>query len=186
MKTRDRIFGSDVPFCAWMRSCKLLPSFSTDCGFVATDTDAFIHRYMVSIDSVGSREVQPMMMLEVKTRQGDPSDSQLDTLRKINMFSGSKRLKDGTTVRRFGVAFLKMSGTSPDDSQSMWWGRFKNDAIRWKPINARQLIDLLRFDIHPDSFTRKPLRRHHLTQDVITRQRMPLGFETEVLVTRRS
>ncbi len=55
--TRSRMFGSDVPFCDWMRSNPELPSYSAShaIGFVATDVDVLVHRYLTKVDSIGTR-----------------------------------------------------------------------------------------------------------------------------------
>ena len=42
---RERMYGSDTEFCAWMRSCKDLPSYGDTFGFVASDNDVTVHRY---------------------------------------------------------------------------------------------------------------------------------------------
>lgn len=190
---RERMYGSDTEFCAWMRSCKDLPSYGDTFGFVASDNDVTVHRYKTCIDSVGSREVQGIMQIEVKTRTGKPSPSQVDTLTKLNLFCGDKKV-DGCTIRFFGVFVLVLSGTSPDDSESMWWGaspknKFLANAndFRWESINIEYLIDILRFDRHPRNLKdTSPFRRHHKTKEFIEVEQSPLGFPVERLVVRRS
>lgn len=191
--TRERMYGSDTDFCAWMRACKELPSYSKDFGFVASDNDLTIHRYLTSKDAVGTREVQGIMQVEVKTRRGKPSGSQADTLSKLNLFSGDRTVC-GVSVRFFGVFVLVLSGTSPDDSTHMWWGaisrnKFTSDASQfsWQPIALSQLIEILRFDCHPRNISDKtPFRRHHQTRQFIETETMPLGFDAERVVTHRS
>lgn len=184
--TRIRYYGSDTPFCAWMRNCKELPSKSDTCGFVATDNDLTIHRYLVDVDGIGSREVRPLMQVEIKTRNGEPTYSQEETYRLLNEFRGS-RLIGNVYVRYFGISVLSMSGTTPDNSEFMRWGRFsKKGQIIYREISRKQLINLFRFDIHPDNLRRRPFRRHHKTSEIITRIQTELGFEIDAIVVNRS
>ena len=190
--TRERMFGSDTEFCAWMRACKELPAYSQDFGFVAADNDITVHRYMTSVDNLGTREVQGLMQIEVKTRKGKPSSSQIDTLSKLNLFSGSKNI-NGCQVTFFGVFVLVLSGVCPDTSQSMWWGKIPRtkvitDATKltWKSIDRNKLIKLLRFELHPVSLTSRTFRRHHKTTEIVVTEVSPLGFEYDKLVKKRS
>lgn len=190
--TRKRIFGEDKPFCDWIRSQEDLDSES---GFVATDSDLIIHRYMTVCDKAGergtvqTREVQAMMLVEVKTRDGEPTDSQRDTLAKFNMFAGPKKT-DSFYLRNMGVAFVSLSGTTPENSERIRWGRFLfNDdpyKILWREITKNQLIDLLSFAIHPDNFCTNPFRRHHAKKEISAQEFTEMGFNVEVKVFRRS
>ena len=190
--TRERMYGSDTEFCNWMRSCPELPSYSKDFGFVASDNDVTVHRYMTSVDSVGTREVQGIMQIEVKTRQGKPSPSQMDTLSKLNLFEGHKII-NGVYVNFFGVFLLILSGTNPDDSSEIWWGSipskrfFSNPMdIRWTLIDKQKLVRLLCFELHPINLTDKAFRRHHKTQEILAVEMTPLGFEVEKKLIKRS
>ena len=191
--TRERMYGSDTDFCAWMRRCKDLPSYSDEFGFVASDNDLTVHRYKTSVDSVGTREVQGIMQVEIKTRRGKPSTSQTDTLTKLNLFNGDRRVGE-TYIRFFGVFILVLSGTSPDDSDLMWWlippkDRFLSDAAKMDVnlIYYKKLIEILRFDRHPRNLSdTNPFRRHHRTKKFIEIESMPLGFDVEKIVTKRS
>jgi hypothetical protein len=190
--TRARIYGSDTPFCDWLRKCKELPSYSFDCGVVAADNDVTIHRYLSCVDSVGTREVQAIMQVEVKTRSGLPTESQLDTLSKLNLFRGS-RVDKGTHIRFFGVFLLVLSGTSPDDSKDIWWCGIPEgkviksaSALRWRSITKPQLISILKFDLHPVNLESNPFRRHHKTSEVVQIEQTPLGFECERVLIKRS
>lgn len=189
--TRYRVHGTDVPFCAWMRSRNELPSFSGTCGFVASDSDLYIHRYLTAIDGKGKREVQGLLFLELKTRGGEPHASQLDTLWKFHatMMTGRNvRIINDEILQNFGVAFLSLSDTTPDNSESMRWGRFKGKfcAIRWTTIDVAQLLKLLRFEIHPDNLKERPFRRHHKDWKTMETVPTPLGFSVEIPVIRRS
>ncbi len=183
--TRNRMYGSDVPFCEWMRSCEDLPSFSAQCGFVATDIDLLIHRYLMAVDGEGSRDIQAILHIEVKTRGSEVNASQRDTLWKQNCFNGAQII-NGDYIRHFGVSVLKLSDTTPLDSE-MQWGRFKPDGILfYRTITYKMLIGLFRFELHPDNFQPRPFRRHHKTRTIRTTVTEPLGFDTEAIVTQRS
>ena len=186
------MYGSDVEFCDWMRHCKELPSFSPDFGFVATDTDILLHRYLTSVDGVGTRQIQCLMHVEVKTREGKPSDSQIDTLSKLHLFRG-ERMVNNSHIRYFGVFILCMTNTTPDNSAAMWWcvipdGQILKDAARLdvRLIDKPELIELLRFDRHPMNFSKQPFRRHHKTTEIIENKRSPLGFDYEQKLIKRS
>lgn len=189
--TRERIFGSDQEFCEWMRGCKdELPSWSKDCGWVATDVDLVIHRYLTSVDGMGTRDVQCIMDIEIKTRGATVNKSQQDTLYKKHRCSSHKTRGvkiDGQIVRYWGVSFCRMSGKNPDDSDLIEWGRFqKRGRIKWRKISRKILIELMRFDRHPDNLSYRPLRRHHKTTEYVVSMKSPLGFEYEKPITKES
>ena len=184
--TRSRLYGSDVPFCEWMRNCDNLPAFSMKCGFVVTDIDVLIHRYLMEIDGIGSRDIQAILHIEVKTRGGEPNASQRDTLWKQLCFNGV-RIINGDYVRHFGVSVLKLSHTTPVDSEYMEWGRFNRDGIlHYRVITITTLIRLFRFELHPDNFQPRPFRRHHKNHIITTMIAEPLRFESEAIVAQRS
>lgn len=187
---RERVFGTDPDFCAWLRKQqKELPSYSKNIGFVASDVDLVLHRYMTAIDNIGSREIQSIMMLEVKSRNGKPHFSQLDTLYKQH-FVSNRRVKLGNTlICHFGVSVLVLSGTDPSNSETMLWGRFKpsdNGKLSYREINLFQLYKLLKFELHPDNLTIQPFRRHHKTTVISMVEQMPLGFQVEKIIKQVS
>lgn len=193
MTIRQRMFGSDTPFCAWLRrQQKELPSYSETCGFVASDNDVHIHRYMTEVDGRGTREIQALMFLEIKTRGGKVHDSQRDTLVKLHACLGKCKIEfDGQAIRHFGVSFIFLSGTDPDDSETIHWGRFdprdeSSRVIRGKKITKEKLLKLLRFELHPDNLEPRPFRRHHKTTQIVELVKTPLGFVCEEIVTKRS
>lgn len=190
--TRGRVYGSDTPFCAWMRTCPDLPSHSKNFGFTSSDNDITVHKYMTSVDSIGTREVQAIMQVEIKTRCGKPEESQMDTLSKLNLFKGYKRV-NGTHINFFGVFILVLSGTKPENSKRMWWGKIPegkvcNNAsnLIWVPVDKDKLIKLLRFDLHPVSLTTNAFRRHHKTREILVTETTPLGFECDRILIKRS
>jgi len=194
---RDRVFGEDKPFLGWMRKCPDLPESGCDFGWVQTDCDTVMHRYKFHVDSEGSREVQALMLLEIKTRNGEPSPSQKDTLFKVHQFRGWRVINESGTRSKIwhaGVSIVSLSGTTPEDSERISWGRFADDAeIRWDriPINWREidiytLVRLLRFDIDPDDFSPNRFRRHHKTQCIHGIARAEMGFLYEERKVLRS
>lgn len=183
--TRQRIYGSDVPFMAWMRDQGDLPSYSKTCGVVSTDVDCWIHRYMTEVDSIGTRNLQAIMFLEVKSRGGQPSPSQLDSLRKVDAF---RKTADRSLqcVINCGVSVLRLSNLSPDDSEVMYWGRFSKGKLSYRTIDKSQLLLLMRFELHHDNLTPRPFRRHHKTSEFMVEERTPLGFTVQRPVIKRS
>lgn len=138
-------------------------------GIVRTDCDHIIHRYKFE-----TRDVQAIMVLEVKTYDKELPETQRDTLhianqlmrnRRSNMYKDVKwqagdaplKVKSAMTgrdvmVRCFGVQTLRLSHSSPIDSVRMWWNK--------RLINVAQLIKLLRFDLDPDKIEPMDLRIH--------------------------
>lgn len=120
--------------------------------------------------------VQCVMQLELKTHGSELTEAQRDTLYIANQIMRNRRqtptknlrhqagtapLKAYSTmsghnvhVRNFGVQLLRLSGTSPDDSEHIWWGKGRE-------IEIETLIQLLRFDLDPDTLRPLDLRRHH-------------------------
>lgn len=187
-ETRDRIYGEDKPFCDWMRRHKLLPSKGDDeCGFAATDVDVHIHRFITSVDSLGTRQIQSMMTLEVKTRNGKVHFSQLDTLAKQHMCSQGQQFFLGQLVWHWGVSIVRLSGETPEDSSLIRWGRFVTPKqVQETDITADQLIDLMRFELHPDTLLPRPFRRHHKTHKFYVQEKAPLGFTYDKPIVKRS
>ena len=158
--TRRRDYGQDLPFCNWLRNHEGLPSKSAEIGFVATDVDLAIHRYFTQVDGIGTREMQLMMHLEVKTRRGEVGHSQRDTLYKQHHCSHRELQLHGQLVSHLGVSILSMDGTMPDDSTLMYWGRFNQwGRVIWRQVEQAKLIELLRFDVDPDSLRQISFRR---------------------------
>lgn len=186
---RGRIHGSDVPFMAWCRSNPHLPAAGQQCGWVQTDVDAFIHRYLHLIDGVGTRELQAMMEVEVKTWGAMPSPSQEDTLRKKHLTTRNQVRLGRQVIRNFGVTVVSMDATTPDDSSVIKWCRFRDKPphdLIVAEVTAFELVELLRFDRNPDTLEKNWLRRHHATRRVVEKTVTPLGLEVEQLVVWRS
>jgi len=184
--TKARVFGNDQPFMAWLRRCDELRSGA---GFVTTDVDLLAHSYVTSVDGVGTRELQSLMFVEVKTGRAKVSRSQRDTLFKQHMLSVTDRPVKilGQTIRHFGVSFCYLSGLTPDESDCIRWGRFdRNGDIRGTNISRDQLIELLGFRLHPETLTSSPFRRHHKTKMIVCEEITNLGFTIDREVIHRS
>lgn len=186
--TRDRIFGEGTEFGEWLRRQESIPSSKV----VATDCDFVIHRHKTDVNGLGVREVQAMMILEVKTRNAEPRFSQLDTMWLNHMCSNTRNPRrnvchQGKKVFHEGVSVLSLSGTTPENSRAIRWGRFRRAAeLHWEFITKEQLLKLLRFELHPDSLTPRPHRLHHATRSIVAIEHMPLGFSVPTIVTQRS
>lgn len=198
MYCRHRIHGSDTPFSDWLRRQEKLPASSNEIGFVATDNDLTLHVYKEPVDEIGTREIQSMMHVEVKTRGGMPTSSQKDTLWKLhhhfmrkgnNGKPGQMVFNQSILIRHFGVSIVVLSGESPEDSETIQWLRFNRNPRKRNDvwiIDKTRLIELLRFDVHPDNFDKKPFRRHHKTREIIVDELTPLGFVIQKRVLQRS
>jgi hypothetical protein len=190
--TRDRLFGSDIPLMAWCREkgkTGELPANAEDCGVVQTDVDSFWHRYKTCVDAISSRELQVFMEIEWKTRGGSLTASQEDTYRKKHATVIPRLKFFGQDLVNFGVSVVRLSGTTPDDSEWIKWGRFirgKQSGMVWKDINVDELLKLIRFDMHPDKFNKRPFRRHHKIEGFKVVEKSALGFEVERELIHRS
>jgi hypothetical protein len=183
---KQRIYGSDTDLMRWFRNCPQLPSRNGPSRYSLQDNDSLLHNFMSSIDGQGTREIQTIKWIEAKTRNGRPDASQKDTLWKLDWFRTQKH-RNGQTVRFEGVFFLFLSGTSPENSQEMYWGQFdENGNILERAINYEWLIQLLNGKRHPRNFCGRAFRRHHKKTEICECRRTPLGFIETVLVTRRS
>jgi hypothetical protein len=188
--TKRRIYGQDKPMLEWVRENPELPAYSINHGRTVNDVDFLIHQYMTEVDALGTREVQFMIHIETKSRNGEPDKSQADTLFKEHIMKrGTKRIS-GKQVRHHGVAVLSLSGQSPSDSEVIRWGRFQGfgplPEITFRQISECELLDLMTFRRDPDTFAEIELRRHHKTQRLIKVETSPLGLEVPVMKTLKS
>lgn len=149
-------------------------------GIVCCDMDYIVHRYKTADDG---RDVQCIMFVEVKTRSGEPSASQKDTLLLIDQFLNNRRntptktnekktvdsartkafssvARKEVTVRAFGGYVLQFEHTGPDDSSWIRWGPCRTE------IDVDTLAKLLRFDLDPDTLMPLDLRRHHKPREI--------------------
>ncbi len=181
---RSRIFGSDPDANAWVRKQGTeLPSSR----WVCTDSDLVVHLYKATVDQIGTREVQMLMRIEWKGRGGELTPSQQDTLFKAHVGTRGVYKVGNQNILNYGQSIVFLSGTSPDNSEWIDWGRFnKNGLVRRRRIDRAALIQLLRGDLHPDSMAPRPLRRHHKTREIQQTRITALGFEVEETVVKKS
>jgi hypothetical protein len=187
--TKSRVYGEDSPYLRWVRGNKNLPSRSGIAWIGVQDVDCLIHEFMTRVDRVGTRELQAFMFQEAKTRNGEPDSSQRDTWWKIHrMMTGvGTLLLDCQTLWFYGVSVVSFSGTYPDDSDKIRWGRYDDIGnIRFRSITTEQLTLLNRFDLDPDTLKKIDYRRHHKTQVFAIQTVAELGFPIIEKKTRKS
>lgn len=160
---------NEVPFLRWMRNAPELSSGAA--GLVRYDLDVLLHKYMHLTDCKGSRDVQAMMFVEVKTHLAKPDAAQRDTLHILNQVLNNRRpnmhrkakgsrasspapVKAYSPLNRrpitlflLGGHLLQLSGSFPGDSPRMLWDK--------KLITPDQLVGLLRFELDPHEPTRE-------------------------------
>lgn len=184
--TRQRRFGQDEPFSQWIREQRSLDSVTHK--LTVNDVDHTIHKYATYVWTKGARKecrrsLQLMMEVEVKTRSALPDRNQLQTLfNKHQLFvrdwhdSRYDQIEcldsitgKQSTVRHYGVSVLSMSGTRPDDSDTIKWLRFnKSGRLMGPVINTDTLIGLLGFDLDPVKVATKiDLRDHHVDHGIL-------------------
>jgi len=180
----------ETPFGAWVRRQSEIESRRT--GLSVTDIDWCFHKFKTSVDRLGTREIQLMLMVELKTYNAEPSYAQLDDLYQLHQIMATKKKVkrlNGAPVSlwHFGVHVLSLPQTLPAHSYACRWGRFSDDGrLCWRSIPTAQLTSLLGFRMNPDTFTPLELRRHHASRAVITRVQTDLGFWVDTIVWKRS
>lgn len=160
--------SEETPFGKWIRNHPGLDSIRERLSI--TDSDYWIHQYRAHRDKVGSRAVDSIMLLEVKTHSRDLPMAQRDTLYLTNQLlriacqrsNGrrkyirvrSSRVGETRVVRCFGVHQLILSSSDPANSATILWdGRV---------ITGDMLVETLRFDRDPDDPSKQlTYRRHH-------------------------
>jgi len=188
---RQRYWGSEEGLSRWFRHQESqLPSRSNGKAFSIIDVDFVIHAYKLCEDGVGTREIQAIMKVEFKSRNGEPTPGQLDTLWKDNLGHKTDYYDcAGLKVRNFGWFVLSVNGTCPDDSDVMRWGNIvgtKSACIEWVPINKDRLFEILRFDVDPRTLKRRWYRRHHKTEVRYEISECELGFPVALAVKHSS
>jgi hypothetical protein len=167
--TIARRYGEDTPFGKWVREQRELDSHQF--SLTLNDADWIFHRYRTEVDAVGTRDLQCMMVVETKMYYAVPRQPQLETLFFLHQMLNRKGVlrrpgKPSVALWSYGVFVLSLQGTHPGDSRGANWGRFdERGQLNWTPIESRQqLIEILRFDLTPDTLEPLSTRRHHKTR----------------------
>jgi len=183
----------ETPMSAWLREHHALESRTN--ALSITDIDYLFEKYMVHLDSLGTRMLKAALLLEVKCYNTVPTTAQaenlflhhllLSTRRRFKtlMLAGGRRCH----IRHFGVAVLSLPGVAPEDHGDCRWGVFSETGVlQWTTIPCRWLTDILNFAICPDSLKPWDLRRHHKNTMVVAQEQMPLGFMVDRVFLKRS
>ena len=157
-------FEGEEPIKAWLRKHPRLDSIKE--RLVLNDCDLIVHKYARDRDRVGDREVELLMLVEIKTQGADTERSQRDTLNLAGQMLSNRRTVKGRSieaystakgrmvpVRSFGFHLWQLSGLTPADSQVMHWDR--------KLVDVVTILKLLRFEADPHTLQKFDLRRHH-------------------------
>ena len=136
-------------------------------------------------DAIGERLFDHMMIVELKVNGASPRPAQDETFALMNavmckathngrgrtavkvFLNGEMRL-----VKHYGTHVWRLSGTTPDNSETMWWDG--------KVITTEEVIELLLFERDPERPDRKigrALGRHHAKPPWIKNQ-IPLFEKT--------
>lgn len=166
----------ETPFDRWIRNCSELDSSPFKAALAIFDCDLLIHKYVTPTDKLGTRKLQAMMFVEVKSHGSVLTPSQRDTLYIFNQILRNRKRTptkpkipqqaetlpnavyspyndEIITLRGFGGHWLQMSNNDPVDSEILKWDK--------KRITYEMLIGILRFDLDPDSLKKLEWRRHH-------------------------
>ena len=166
---------SETMFGRWIRNNAKLDSAR---GICVLDSDYWIHKFKTydPINGRSSREIQCIMLVEIKTNGCSLTDAQRDTLHIVNQIMRNRSetptkkmihqagvsvvkvrslMRDApVTAWCYGAHLLRFSGLGPDDSEEITW----DNKYR---ITIDQLTDLLNFDLHPDTMMPMDFRIHH-------------------------
>lgn len=192
--TCPRIYGEDSPFGQWLRSRSELDSY--EFGISATDRDFTIHKYKDAVDGLGPRRVQLIQALEVKMNGCLPKPGQQQTKFFEHQLLSKRRMlrcsleHNTKAVWHFGYYVLAMPGAlvpSDDARDTVLWCAFTPEGgYHMQTITVPTLVDILAFNLRPDTLEPLSLRRHHKTQQIVERVTAALGFTYDKLVTRKS
>lgn len=192
--------GSEVsteqPIKAWIRANRDLDSHR-HCLCIG-DSDLWVQRYGTRKHQSGvDRSVMYLMLIEIKTNARDLDEPQRDLLHIVNQLLRTNpwkeqrdngqfvnghqqnvRLVYSSMARRkvqvqcYGVHKLRLAGHVPNESDWITWDD--------KPVTAAQLMELLRYDLHPDSLLRMEHRSHKRSME------MPGLFELADILTAQA
>ena len=195
--TRQRLYGDDNVWGAWVRALGCaggpLPSSGLNRGTTINDWDMILHQYKTPVDRQGTRDVHCMMCVECKTRLAGVSPTQSETLWLHHQSIRQKyqALTIGRTrkiaVWHFGVSVLRCDGEDPAYAQRFDWGRFTPSGdIVYRAVTLDTVIELLQFNLDPDTLARTSFRRHHKVSQISRQVLTPLGFAVEEQQIKRS
>lgn len=174
--TARRRDGNDTPFGAWIRREPRLDSIKERLSII--DTDYWIHQYRAHTDKVGTRKIDSIMCVELKTYEAELGYAQRDTLRLVSaMYRKVNYTKDGKcrtitlnmgneirSIRMYGYFVLRLQTDTPESGWIEWDGR---------QIDIDTLIEILSFRRDPRTLNIRSERRHHTPS---LRQRHPDMF----------
>ena len=153
---------------AWIRAN---PELQSGDGFTFMDKDMVCHRFKTT----HGREFQCIMFVEFKSLGRQLDDVQRDTMfvtdqmfrndhttptkkerthsKQIPGSVWSEMAKRWVAVKAFGFHLVRMNGRTPDASTQILWDK--------REITLKELVGLLRFDLHPDTLRPMDWRIHH-------------------------
>jgi hypothetical protein len=164
--------ATEQPIKTWIRKHEDLDS-REKCLWIG-DSDLWVHKWAEQRTRHRgyNRDIQRLMLCEVKTYWRDMDESQRDTMWNIDRLLRTKAWKDQRlsgmfavghlqnvrvvyglragkpiVLHCYGVHKLRMDGPTPDASNRLEWDN--------KKISVEQLLQLLAFEISPDTF--KPI-----------------------------
>ena len=159
MTIKRRDGKSQTPFSEWIRNNPCLDSSN---GFSCMDIDWIWHQYLVSGDTIGTRTVNHIMLIEEKTCLADISHAERDSMLILKQAleiadrCGRKFLtarKDKLRVRFWGYFKLRHDGKPFSQHSIIYWNKRK--------INLDQLEKILQFKLNPRTLISHSDRRHH-------------------------
>lgn len=175
--------STEQPIKAWIRGHDQLDSRRA-CLCIG-DSDLWIHKYGTRSTRWRGvrRDVQYLMLVEIKTHDADMTSAQRDLMWTVDQLLRSVSRSEQRAVGRFlaghrknvrmvhsliagrtvavycyGVHKLRLSGSTPADSDRITWDN--------KPIGAEQVAEVLRFDLNPDTLRPMEHRSHKKTVDM--------------------
>jgi hypothetical protein len=159
--------STEQPIKSWIRAHRDLDSRRA-CLCIG-DSDLWVQRYGTRPRRSGvDRDTMHLMLVEIKTNARDLDASQRDLLYAVDQLLRTNGWKEERAGGRFrqghpqnarlvysyiagrqvqiichGVHKLRLSGSTPNDSDSIIWDK--------RPITVEQMVALLRYDLNPDS-----------------------------------
>ena len=184
-----RRYGQSCDYLKWVNENPHLPSRVGEVRLGVQDVDVLLHVFMTAIDKIGCRDLQIFTIQEVKTRNGEPDNSQRDTWWKQDLFLHNQTIQDpeGSLLWHRGVFIVSLEGTFPKEGEIIRWGKYlQNGSIFYRNINPEQLTLLIRGDLHPDTFQKETHRRHYATKVIAAQTFAELGFPIFEKIIKRS